>query len=69
MSKFHSTVLSGGGSVVCYYANWVQYRPGSGRYTIDNIPADKCTHFIYSFIALNADNTVGPTDSWVGNSK
>ncbi|XP_076235082.1 chitinase-3-like protein 1 [Calliopsis andreniformis] len=44
--------------IVCYYESWAKYRKGEGKYTIHDIPANLCTHVLYSFVGINTDGSV-----------
>nr|KAG5709851.1 hypothetical protein BaRGS_032675 [Batillaria attramentaria] len=37
---------------VCYYTNWSQYRPSSGKFVPENVDPTLCTHLIYTFAKL-----------------
>ena len=41
---------------MCYFTNWSQYRPGTGKYTPDNVDPHLCTHLIYAFSVINPAN-------------
>jgi|ERR1711971_907889 len=47
-------VPDGGKRIVCYYSSWAFYRPGNGRFDIDDIDPNLCTHLNYGF--ANMDN-------------
>ncbi|KAK4321472.1 hypothetical protein Pmani_007719 [Petrolisthes manimaculis] len=42
--------------MVCYYSSWANYRPNEGRYTIQDIPVEQCTHLIYAFALLDSNS-------------
>ncbi|ROT64165.1 chitinase 5 [Penaeus vannamei] len=41
--------------MVCYFGSWAVYRPGAGRFDVEDIDTDICTHLIYGFAGLKAD--------------
>jgi len=52
--------------VVCYYPNWVYYRKGEGKYTVDDIDTSLCTHIIYSFVILDGEkHIIKAHDTWL----
>ncbi|XP_049784053.1 serine-rich adhesin for platelets-like [Schistocerca cancellata] len=55
---------SGGKRVVCYYTNWSVYRPGTAKFTPQNINPYLCTHLIYAFGGLSRENGLRPFDKY-----
>ena len=45
--------IQGRGKVVCYFQTWAYNRPAPYTYDIEDIPAELCTHLIYSFVGLS----------------
>lgn len=50
--------------IVCYYTNWSVYRPGTAKYSPQNINPYLCTHLIYAFGGFTKDNTLKPFDKY-----
>ncbi|XP_022600874.1 chitinase-3-like protein 1 isoform X2 [Seriola dumerili] len=48
--------LATASQMVCYFTNWSQYRPGTGKYTPQNVDPFMCTHLIYAFSIINNKN-------------
>uniref|UniRef100_A0AAY4E946 Acidic mammalian chitinase n=1 Tax=Denticeps clupeoides TaxID=299321 RepID=A0AAY4E946_9TELE len=42
--------------LICYFTNWSQYRPESGKFLPENVDPHLCTHLIYAFSIINSDN-------------
>lgn len=38
---------------VCYFGSWSVYRPGAGKFDVENIDPFLCTHIIFGFAALD----------------
>ncbi|XP_052892133.1 probable chitinase 10 [Anopheles moucheti] len=51
--------------VVCYFGSWATYRIGNGKYEVENINPNLCTHIIYSFVGLDTKGNVKILDSWL----
>lgn len=39
--------------VVCYVGSWAFYRPGDGKFTVDYVDPQLCTHVVYAFAGLD----------------
>lgn len=50
--------------MVCYYGTWAVYRPGNGKFDVENIDPFLCTTIIYGFTGLSEDNTIQCLDPW-----
>jgi chitinase len=44
--------------MVCYYGSWAVYRPGRGKFDVENIDPQICTHLIYGFVGLSPSNEI-----------
>lgn len=52
--------------MVCYYSNWPYYRKGEGKYLIENIEVNLCTHLVYSFVVLDpSSHVIKIHDDWL----
>ncbi|XP_060532607.1 chitotriosidase-1-like [Cylas formicarius] len=59
---------SEGKNIFCYFESWTVYRPGNGKYDVDNIDPNLCTHIAFTFIGLNYDGTISILDPWESNN-
>ncbi|KAF7647324.1 hypothetical protein LDENG_00174180, partial [Lucifuga dentata] len=48
--------------LVCHMTNWAQYRPGSAKFTPDNIDPFLCTHVVYALATINSFNQISPME-------
>jgi len=49
--------------VACYVASWAVYRPGPGKFSVEDIDPTLCTHVIYTFAGLdNVTNHISVLD-------
>ncbi|XP_072745490.1 uncharacterized protein [Anoplolepis gracilipes] len=50
--------------IICYYTNWSVYRPGTAKFSPQNINPYLCTHLIYAFGGFTKDNALKPFDKY-----
>ena len=49
--------------VVCYIAEWANWRQGLGKFTVGDIDPTLCTHLVYAFAVLNmATDSIEPAE-------
>ncbi|XP_050706154.1 chitinase-3-like protein 1 [Eriocheir sinensis] len=48
--------------MVCYFGSRAVYRPGDGKFDVDDIDPFRCSHIIYSFAGLDDDNKIKVLD-------
>lgn len=51
--------------VVCYLGSWANYRNGDGKFVIEDIDPNLCTHLIYGFTKLSHDNRIAVYDPYL----
>ncbi|XP_037083613.1 acidic mammalian chitinase-like [Pollicipes pollicipes] len=50
---------------VCYYGTWAVYRPGLGKFDVEDVDPNLCTHLIYGFAGLDPSKyTIKSLDPW-----
>ncbi|XP_054640445.1 chitinase, acidic.1 [Dunckerocampus dactyliophorus] len=54
--------IASSSKLVCHMTNWAQYRPGSAKFTPDNIDPFLCTHVIYALATINSFNQISPIE-------
>jgi len=50
--------------IVCYYTNWSMYRPGTAKFSPQNINPYLCTHLIYAFGGFTKENALKRFDKY-----
>jgi hypothetical protein len=50
--------------LVCYLGSWANYRLGEGKFVMEDIDANLCTHLVYGFTKLE-NNRITPFDPWL----
>ncbi|CAG4968580.1 unnamed protein product [Parnassius apollo] len=62
---FTNSVTAKEKSVICYYGSWATYRSAFGKFDVDHIDTNLCTHLVYSFVGINTEGTVKSLDPYL----
>ncbi|XP_018570657.1 acidic mammalian chitinase [Anoplophora glabripennis] len=54
-------------NIVCYFASWTVYRPGNGKFDVENIDPSLCTHIMFGFIGITTEGKISILDGWESN--
>lgn len=49
---------------MCYYGSWSVYRPGRGKFRVEDIDPNICTHIVYAFGGIEETGKVKALDPW-----
>ncbi|CAG0892416.1 unnamed protein product [Darwinula stevensoni] len=56
--------MTSGKIFVGYYGSWAVYRPGDGKFDVEQIDPTLCTHLVYAFAGAGQDNKIKVLDPW-----
>ncbi|XP_068242084.1 acidic mammalian chitinase-like [Palaemon carinicauda] len=59
-----SLYLAEGLTLVCYFSSWATYRPGNGKFTVEDNDPSLCTHLVYAFAGLGSNNKIRVLDPY-----
>ncbi|XP_066146266.1 acidic mammalian chitinase-like [Euwallacea fornicatus] len=62
-----ASVASNDKVIFCYFESWTVYRPGNGKFDVENIDPELCTHITFTFLGLKEDGTLNILDAWESN--
>ena len=51
-------ILESGKVVYCYFEAWAVYNPGRGKYDVEDVAAELCTHASFAFAGLNDQHQI-----------
>ncbi|XP_018570659.1 acidic mammalian chitinase-like [Anoplophora glabripennis] len=54
-------------NIICYFASWTVYRPGNGKFDIEDIDTSLCTHIMFGFIGITTEGRISILDGWESN--